>query len=796
MNKKVLALALAFFLLLPVIFPSVKALDQPLTVPNWDHIIYTTIGNLETCDPAWSYDIDSSELIWNVYDTLIGFCCESTSDFEPRIADSWAIEAGPNGPNTIYTFTIKSGIKWHASDGPFGMPEPLNYNFVKASDVEYSFERCMVLDHVGGPQWMLYWPLLNVYTSEELIKKYGGDVAAAGQAIDNAITSDDIAGTLTFNLTLPYAPFMQILTQSLGSVLPKQYGIDLYNQGRSVWPGWELGGGYTGWLNFNDPIQGYSASPMQIDAEGNFAPVMLGSGPYKFVDWIIDDYWEITRFADYFKGWPAPDCADYVSEVTVKFEPSWTKRKTMFLSGEADSVVVPRAYISEVESQPGVRCCKGLPSLTLGACAFNFQVNITSPFKPTLAGVTKLDLFSDMHLRKGFAHSLNYAKYIIDLYGGEAEQPSSALIRGLGFFNGSKPLYNYDLNLAKWHFMMAYGGTDADGNLETLNDVNPGTAWTKGFTTPLVLAVSSTAGRNLLMEMLKKAIEVDITGWDVAPTLTITSLSWRDYMDALYAKELPFYTIGWLSDWADPASNVRGFWHSEGELPRWQSINWSQIRAGDFHPSSGRQYNATHWWNHEGNLVSSITNAQIDDLVALGEQLIGEARRPVYEYLVDLWYAEMPTMTATQPLERHWERQWVQGWYYNPSYPGYYFYHLWKGLDTDMTGRDPTESSNDTPAPYGCVNIKDKGELNAYWWDGFTTGILGYNRVADVWWMGRAAADCREMNGQSYLTGQSPAPPESSWYAFGIPAGADGFVDIYDKARLSFEWHNWVQPNP
>jgi hypothetical protein len=26
----------------------------------------------------------------------------------------------------------------------------------------------------------------------------------------------------------------------------------------------------------------------------------------------------------------------------------------------------------------------------------------------------------------------------------------------------------------------------------------------------------------------------------------------------------------------------------------------------------------------------------------------------------------------------HYERDWVQGWYHNPNYPGIYFYPLWK----------------------------------------------------------------------------------------------------------------------
>ena len=31
-----------------------------------------------------------------------------------------------------------------------------------------------------------------------------------------------------------------------------------------------------------------------------------------------------------------------------------------------------------------------------------------------------------------------------------------------------------------------------------------------------------------------------------------------------------------------------------------------------------------------------------------------------------------------QGIGRHFERDWVNGWYYNALYPGYYYYSLWK----------------------------------------------------------------------------------------------------------------------
>ena len=37
-----------------------------------------------------------------------------------------------------------------------------------------------------------------------------------------------------------------------------------------------------------------------------------------------------------------------------------------------------------------------------------------------------------------------------------------------------------------------------------------------------------------------------------------------------------------------------------------------------------------------------------------------------------------PSVALYQGIGRHWERDWVQGWYYNVIYPGIYAYNLWK----------------------------------------------------------------------------------------------------------------------
>lgn len=102
----------------------------------------------------------------------------------------------------------------------------------------------------------------------------------------------------------------------------------------------------------------------------------------------------------------------------------------------------------------------------------------------------------------------------------------------------------------------------------------------------------------------------------------------------------------------------------------------------------------------------------------------------------------------------------------------------------DMTGRDATDPEGKQK---GYADIKDISILNYYWWDGVAAGI-GYHplesgwRVADRWRPGRydepgswGKADTQEMDGDAYFT-----------------PGGDGFVNLFDAARLNNDWHNYV----
>ena len=120
-------------------------------IKNPNTFVQATIADVDSLDPAYSYDTASAEQIQSIYEPLLWFDGASTSEYVPVLATEWTVS--PDGKT--YRFKIRQGVKFH------------NGNDLTPEDVEYSFERGMVQDYGAGPQWMIFEPLFGpaVHTS-------------------------------------------------------------------------------------------------------------------------------------------------------------------------------------------------------------------------------------------------------------------------------------------------------------------------------------------------------------------------------------------------------------------------------------------------------------------------------------------------------------------------------------------------------------------------------------------------------------------------------------------------------
>ena len=566
------------------------------------HIVVAYPYEPSTLDPARCYDTASMEPILNVYETLIFFDEEKTNQFVPRLATSWDISA--DGLN--YTFTIRQGVKFH------------NGETLTTEDVEYSFERFIVLDVAGGPAWMFYEPLFDVFGSRDA----EGDFTVTGQQIDNAITRNETA--VTIHLTKTYPPFMQILSQTWASILCKKWCAEIGD-----WPGT-----WNNWTLYNRPYR-TAIENQTKEPPGPHINAMCGTGPFMFDYYQTGVEWSIVKFDNYWGGWPAAGSNGFLQRVTAKTISNWEVRKNMFLEGQFDHVTVPMTSIDEVLGQPGVRCIYPLEDLVCMAMFFTFNISTSSPYLGVPGGLPigtfnesgiPPDFFSDINVRKGFAYAFNYSKLIEEQLRGEAYQPATPIIPGLPFYNPAQEKYSTNLDRAMDYFVVAWGGQ----------------VWNNGFNFTIYYNEGSPY-RQKACEIIKANVESLNTKFHIQ----IQSMPYDNYSDATWNHELPIFLYGWLADFADPHNFVYGFMYSDGEFAKRQVYS----------------------------------NAMIDNLMRAGIGTTNETvRRQVYYEIQMVYHDDCPSVPLYQPIGRRFERDWVRGWYYNPAlWSMNYFYVQWKG---------------------------------------------------------------------------------------------------------------------
>lgn len=578
------------------------------TVLNPNEMIVATTYEPGTLDPTWGSTFAEAP---NVYETLIFFDREKTDEFVPMLATEVpSVANGLISPDGLtYTFPIRTGVKFH------------NGETLTTEDVEYSFERVLVHDALHGSAWMLYEPLLGLYSSRD----EEDNIIVTAEEIDNAITCTSTDVTLHLTVPYPTTPFFQILSQSwISPILSKDWCIALGD-----WPGtWQ------NWQDYNHlPSPPIDVEVQNTEPPGPHVNAMCGTGPYMFDYWNHGVEWSIIKFDDYWGGWPAPGAEGFVERATVKRVEDWETRRDMFLAGDADYTRVPRPFIHEVLGQPGVRCIYPLPELNCYVMLFNFNITDSSPYMGVPGGLPygtldesgiPPDFFSDVDVRKGFAYCVNYTKLIAETFSGEAYQPATPVIWGLPFYNSRQKKYNIDLAKAEQHFRNAWS--------EQL--------WNEGFN----LTVCYFTG-DILRQNVSEMIRTNVESLNQKFHINIQDLHVSSYLEQLKASELPAFLQGWAADFSDPHDFVFPFMHTRGYFAAWQRYS----------------------------------NYTVDMLIKDGIRETNlDARRNIYYELQSLYHEDCPSVPLTQLRGRRFERDWVQGWYYNPLLLGNYFYTQWK----------------------------------------------------------------------------------------------------------------------
>ena len=487
---------------------------------NPDTYTYLTISSIDSLDPAWSYDTSSSNIILNVYETLVAYDKDSVEKLVPLVASK--VPSTANGlirdRGRTYIFPIRKGLKFH--DGTPLTPE----------DVKYSILRFMLYDRDGGPSSLLLEPLTRLPSTRD----------DKGNLRDNAFALADKAVSVegdkvVLHLPAPFAPILTILAQ-WGPIVSKPWCA-----AHGEWDG-------TGaaWKQFNN----FKKQSSYLYEHMN------GTGPWKLARWDKNNQEVVLdRNEAYWRG-PAK-----LAHVMVKGVDDLNVRKLRLEAGDADAIYADWPSYSQVANVPGVQIIDNLSTVEMNPVIF-FIFDINPVANPDI-GSGKLDgdgiphdFFADKDVRKGFAYAFDYAGFIRDVERGHGTQATGFIPKSLPGYDPSNPVYAYDPAKAAEHLKKAWGGK----------------VWDKGFRFTLTFN-SGNEPRQTVSQMIKRSIE----SLNPKFRIDVRPVQWPTFLDAQNAHKLPMFVMGWQADYPDPHNFAFPMMHEKGIFP--QDQRWSNPEA-------------------------------------------------------------------------------------------------------------------------------------------------------------------------------------------------------------------------
>ena len=422
-----------------------------------------------------AYETDgNSFLVCDNIYEALVFYADESTALEPGLAESWDISAD----GKKYTFHLRKGVKFH--DGtPFD-----------ANAVVFSIGRMMKERNVKfvGKGWDIpaqerppeYWVSMEM-----------DDTVGSIEAVDEY--------TVVFNLKRVEAPF-------------------LANMG----------------MDFADIISptAFMKNPKE------FLRNPVGTGPYKFSQWIKDDRIVLTKNENYWdkKGGP------YLDKVVFRAIPENSVRFLELKTGNIHICQFPNPADIDLAHKDANLQLPTQPGMNIGYLSFN---HTKEPWK------------SNVNLRKAIAHAINRKAIVDNIYQGMGEVAKNPIPPTMWGYNKSIPGYKYDLELAKK--LLAEAGFPEGKGLDEI------TLWSMPVPRPY-----NPEGQKIGVAMAADLKKIGITA-------RIVSYDWGTYLKRQREQpaDMDLFQLGWTGDNGDPdnflavlfdglaSSSVRTQWHNE-----------------------------------------------------------------------------------------------------------------------------------------------------------------------------------------------------------------------------------------
>jgi peptide/nickel transport system substrate-binding protein len=429
--------------------------------------VFARGGDSVKLDPAVITDGESHRVTTQVLEQLLKFDAQTTN-VAPSLAQSWEVSDG----GKVYVFKLRSGVKFH--DGTPFDAEAVVFNFERWMDAKSPYRP-------DGSDFTYFKKFFGGFKNDEKTEK---DLAVESV---KAVSADVVQITLK----RPQAPFLNNM-----AMFPFAIG---------------------------------SPTAIKKDAAA-FAKAPVGTGPFKFVDWIPGDRITLEKFGDY---WGDKAKVDRVIVRVIK------ENTARFLELKAGTIHgmdgVNPDDIKTAKADPNLQILMR-PSMNIAYISFNF----------------KNEHLAKLPVRQAIAHAINRQAIADALYSGTGVVASQFMPPSVWGYNPDIKPYPYDLEKAK--SLLKDAGVPNGFSIEM---------WYMPVSRPYYPSPKPIA-EVFAADLAKVGIKAELKTED-----------WAQYLTSRAEGKFPMWMLGWTGDNGDPDNFLFEFF---GKLSPENSWDNKQVR--------------------------------------------------------------------------------------------------------------------------------------------------------------------------------------------------------------------------
>ena len=362
----------------------------------------------------------------------------------------------------------------YAADGTNIEPELATSWTVSPDGKEYTFQLRKGVKFQDGTDFTS----AAVKSSFERVLKINQGPAWMFSSIDQITCPDDY--TVTFVLKQPFSAFLAVLANIWGTGIISPAAVT------------------------KNEVSGDSATAYMQDH-------MVGTGPYKLVEWVHGDHITLEKNADYWGGWPEKD-GKIIDRVVIKFITEGSTQRLQLEKGDVDIAMnISVDDLATVSKEAGLTLIEK-PSMMGTYVRFN----------------TAKAPLDNVKFREAIRYAVDYDSIINKIMQGHAVEMQGPAAIGLPGHDDTLPVFKQDMVKAK----------------QLLTE--------SGVSTPITLTYVYETGqedRRMVGELIQSNLA------ELGINVTITTMPWESIWGLVSAEDktqTPDLTAnGWWPDYAD-----------------------------------------------------------------------------------------------------------------------------------------------------------------------------------------------------------------------------------------------------